>query len=162
MPAESGPRIAAWRKIALIRRPRSPVYLRGRQSPSQLRIHGFHSDSRNFANFAVYGSDAAAIEDLIRENPDLARPLHPLLRYWEAEVVWAVREEMARTVEDVLARHTRALFLNAKAAYEVAPRTAALVAQELHVDKSWEAAQVKTFQRLARSYMIENRSIDMN
>ena len=50
--------------------------------------------------------------------------------YAGAEVVWAAREEMARTVEDVLARHTRALFLNARAAVEMAPQVAALMARE--------------------------------
>jgi len=122
----------------------------------QLKVHGFESDSARFGNLAVYGSDAGAIEDLIRVNPDLARPLHPLLRYSEAEVIWAVRQEMARTVEDVLARRTRALFLNAQAAFEMAPRTATLIAQQRQLDKTWEAEQVETFQQLARSYMIEN------
>ena len=63
------------------------------------------------------------------------------VRYRAAEVVWAVREEMARTAADVLARRTRALYLNAKAAIEMAPRVVALVAQELGRDADWVAEQ---------------------
>ncbi len=51
------------------------------------------------------------------EDPSLARRLYPDLPYITAEVVWAVRGEMARTVEDVVARRTRALFLNARASH---------------------------------------------
>ena len=70
---------------------------------------------------AVYGSDAAAVRDLQREQPALAVPSDPVLPYTGAEVVWAAREEMARTVEDVLARRCRALFLNARAAIQWPP-----------------------------------------
>ena len=83
---------------------------------------------RNSASLRVYGSDAPAIEAMERDDPALAEPLHPALPYTGAEVVWAARHEMARTVEDVLARRTRALFLNARAAIEMAPRVAALMA----------------------------------
>ena len=123
---------------------------------STLKIHGFHTDTAQFGLFSTYGSDAPALQKLIQESRHLERPLHPSLPYCEAEVVWAVRKEMARTVEDVLARRTRALFLNAQAAHEMAPRTATLMATELGRDRIWESDQIDQLQKLARGYMIES------
>jgi glycerol-3-phosphate dehydrogenase len=86
--------------------------------------------------------------------PDGPSPrLHPSLTYTEADVVHAARHEMARTVEDVLARRTRALFLNARAAIEMAPRAARLLAHELGREACWEAEQVHSFRELARNYL---------
>jgi glycerol-3-phosphate dehydrogenase len=100
----------------------------------------------------VYGSDAPLIQDLICAEPALAEPLDPALPYTGAEVVWAVRHEMARTVEDVLARRTRALFLNARAAIRMAPRVAGLMARELDRDAAWQIQQVESFGKLAGNY----------
>lgn len=119
-----------------------------------LQIHGCHERARRFGALAVYGSDAPAIKLLGRTDPRLAGPLHPSLPYTGAEVVWAARQEMARTVEDVLARRTRALFLNARAAIAMAPQVAALLAAELGRDKAWEQLQVQKFADLARSYLV--------
>jgi glycerol-3-phosphate dehydrogenase len=120
-----------------------------------LNIHGFHRSAAKFGALSAYGSDALGIQDLERASPALATALHPALPYKEAEVVWAVRVEMARAVEDVLARRTRALFLNARAALEMAPRVAALMAAELHRDRQWVAGQLQEFTRLARGYLLE-------
>jgi glycerol-3-phosphate dehydrogenase len=68
--------------------------------------------------------------------------------------VWAARFEMARTVEDVLARRTRALFLNARAAIAMAPRVADLLARELGRDQAWRDAQVEAFDEVAQGYLI--------
>jgi glycerol-3-phosphate dehydrogenase len=114
----------------------------------ELPIHGSHPDSAQFGHLDVYGSDAPLVE---AAGP--STPLHPALPYTEAEVVWAVREEMARTVEDVLARRTRALFLNARASMEMAPRVASLLAAALGRTPKWEAEQVRLFQDLARNYL---------
>jgi glycerol-3-phosphate dehydrogenase len=119
-----------------------------------LRIHGAHPDAARFGELAVYGSDAPAISELVRAEPELARRLHPALPYTGAEVVWAVRAEMARTVEDVLARRTRALFLNARAAIAMAPRTAELLARELGRSAEWQRAQVQAFGELAAGYVL--------
>jgi glycerol-3-phosphate dehydrogenase len=120
-----------------------------------LNIHGFHRSAAKFGDLAPYGSDALAIQDLVRAEPKLQARLHPALPYTEAEVVWAVRVEMARAVEDVLARRTRALFLNARAALEMAPRVAALMAVELRREARWVADEVESFARLARGYLLE-------
>jgi glycerol-3-phosphate dehydrogenase len=97
----------------------------------ELPIHGWDPDAGRFGNLAVYGSDAPAIRALVEADPTLGERLHPALPYIGAEVVWAVRQELARTVEDVLARRTRAAFLNAAAANEMAPKVAALLSREL-------------------------------
>ena len=70
-----------------------------------LRLHGY--DSAASGPLAVYGSDGAKIQRIMATDPALAALLHPALPYTGAEVVWSVRSEMARTVEDVLARRTR-------------------------------------------------------
>ena len=119
----------------------------------ELRIHGFDENPKK-DHLARYGRDAAAIESLIADDPKLGEPLHPALNYCGAEVVWAVTQEMARTVEDVLARRTRALFLNARAACEMAPRVAEIMARESGQGSNWMAQQEAGFQALARSYLI--------
>ena len=80
----------------------------------------------------------------MRATPSLAAPLHAQLPYTGAEVVWAARHEMARTVEDVLARRTRALFLNARAAEAMAPEVARLMGGELGWDAPRQAADVES------------------
>ena len=74
-----------------------------------------------------------------------------------AEVVWAVREEMAMTLEDVLARRVRMLFVDAREAMAAAPKVAAVVARELGRDKAWEEEQVKKFTELAKGYIFEQK-----
>jgi glycerol-3-phosphate dehydrogenase len=121
----------------------------------QLNIHGFHAQARKFGPLSFYGSDAPAIEELMRNEPELAKPLSGALPYVGAEVVWAVRNEMARTVEDVLGRRTRSLFLNARAAVEAAPKVASLMARELGYDANWESQQLDAFRRIAGLFSIE-------
>ena len=122
-----------------------------------LNIHGFHPQAASFGALGMYGADAPAIQQLARAEPALAEPLHPSLPYLGAEVVWATREEMARTVEDVLARRTRALFLNAGAAIAMIPRVAALMARELGRDDGWQAREVDACRRLASQYLLAEK-----
>jgi glycerol-3-phosphate dehydrogenase len=119
-----------------------------------LPIHGHHPKARRFGALAVYGSDAPKIQRLIEANRLLGGPLHPALPCCGAEVVWAARNEMARTVEDVLARRTRALFLNARAAISMAPRVAELMAGELGFNRAWQANQIRSFEELACGYLV--------
>ena len=119
----------------------------------RLHIHGFHANANKFGALAVYGSDAMAIEDLIRLDPALGAQLDPALPYVEAQVVWAVRKEMARTVTDVLSRRLRALTLNARAAVAMAPRVAEIVRAESGHDAAWAVDQVRVFSKLAESYL---------
>ena len=119
-----------------------------------LNVHGFHRQAEKFGHLSVYGSDALAIQDLMRADARLAGPLHEALPYVGAEVVWAVRCEMARTVEDALARRTRALFLNARAAMAMAPRVAEIMAAELGAGVGWAAAQVEAFRAIAADFVV--------
>ncbi len=121
-----------------------------------LHLHGWRSAEAALLPdaLAVYGSDAQHLERLMAEEPELAVPLHPKLPYPKAAVIWAARHEMARTVEDALARRTRALLLDARAAAEVAAETARLLAGELGRDDSWQAAQTADFRKLAAGYVL--------
>ena len=115
---------------------------------ASLRLHGWRLPTADQPrSLALYGSDLPELNELIRERPDLGVPLHPALPYIAAEVVWAARHEAARMIEDVLARRTRALFLDARASLEAAPRVAALLARELGRDQAWQASQVAQFRR---------------
>jgi glycerol-3-phosphate dehydrogenase len=120
-----------------------------------LNVHGYAPQARKQGlPFGVYGSDALAIKELIRQEPALGRQLHPDLPYVAAEVVWAAREEMARTVDDVLARRTRALFLNAQAARKMAPEIARILAAELGHDGAWQAGQLSAFGEISSRYLL--------
>lgn len=120
-----------------------------------LRLHGWLRHTERDAPFELYGSDAPALEKLIEENKGWGNPLHPRLPYTPAEVVWGVRKEMARTVEDVLARRTRSLLLDARASIDMAPQVAGLMAAELHKDQHWEQQQVGEYTELAKGYLLE-------
>ena len=111
-----------------------------------LHIHGYHAAVKEFGALSVYGSDALEIRKLIEADGGLREKLHPALPYAKAEVVWAVRQEMARTVEDVLARRTRALFLNAQAALEMAPGVADAMAMRVGLG---QRSQGKTVGRVS-------------
>ena len=119
-----------------------------------LHIHGYHRNPERFGALAMYGSDASALQDLMDAQPQYNEALHPQLDIRAGQVVWAVRYEMARTVEDFLARRTRALLLDARASRQMAPKVAALMAAELGRDKSWEEAQIKAYNALAEGYTI--------
>lgn len=119
-----------------------------------LNIHGFHGAAQQFGELAVYGSDAYEIRKLIESDPSLREAMHPQLPYVKAEVLWGVRNEMARTVEDILARRTRALFLNAKAAMEMAPAVAKLMTAELGWDEAMRTKQLAEFREMAAHYLL--------
>jgi glycerol-3-phosphate dehydrogenase len=121
---------------------------------AELRLHGWSAEVEPTADQAVYGADAAALARLSEERPEWKEPLHSRLPYRACEVVWAARHEMARTVEDVLARRTRALLLDARASAEAAPTVARLMAAELGKDAEWAAAQVEAYRELARGYWL--------
>ncbi|HVI49528.1 MAG TPA: glycerol-3-phosphate dehydrogenase/oxidase [Chitinophaga sp.] len=119
-----------------------------------LRIHGYIKQPSAAAPLGVYGSDAPLIQALAGDQPGLAQPLHHRLPYIKAQVIWAVRNEMARTVEDTLARRLRALFLDAQAAIDMAPQVAALMAAELGRDEQWQREQVTAFNKIAANYLL--------
>ena len=119
-----------------------------------LHLHGWHVDASSFGALAPYGSDAPGVQMTLKERAGWDEPLHPRLPYRKGEVVWAVRHEMARTVEDVLARRTRALLLDARAGVEAAPTVAALMAETLGYDEDWARAQTEAYTTLSKGYML--------
>jgi glycerol-3-phosphate dehydrogenase len=125
-----------------------------RPSPTRtLKLRGA-TDINDTTALAVYGSDADAIRQLAVQVPELSRLIEPRLPYRAAEVIWAARYELARTVEDVLARRTRALLLDARASIAAAPLVAGLLAQELGFDQAWCERQVAAYTALAQGYIL--------
>ncbi len=121
---------------------------------SDLQLHGWTSHSGPAGEWKyVYGSDLPELQKLVNGSPELNQVLHPELPFRKVEVLWAVGQELARTVEDVLARRTRALFLDARAAFAAAPETARLMARALGRSAQWEQQQVKAFQEVAQNYI---------
>jgi glycerol-3-phosphate dehydrogenase len=120
-----------------------------------MKVHGYQYVANYSDWMYVYGSDGAKIQAMQIENPEYLETLHPGFKLTVAEVIWAVREEMAVTVEDVLSRRVRALYLDARAAIEMAPKVAQIMAQELGKDEAWEKAQTEEFTALAKGYILE-------
>jgi glycerol-3-phosphate dehydrogenase len=128
-----------------------------RRSPTvDLQIRGWTHAAIPERNLRPYGADAAQISALIRAQPGLGALLHPALPYQQAEVLWHARQEMARTVEDVLARRTRALLLDARASIAAAPVVAQLLAGELGRDPAWIRSQLNAYETLARGYVFND------
>jgi glycerol-3-phosphate dehydrogenase len=119
----------------------------------RLNIHGYHKSPQKFGSLALYGSDAPAIQDLLRADTLRQERIHPALPALCGEVVWAVRFEAARTIDDFLARRTRSLLLNAQAAIQAAPKVAALMAAELGYNEQWENEQVASFRHISERYL---------
>jgi glycerol-3-phosphate dehydrogenase len=151
----SGGKWTTYRKMAqdAVDQAESVAGLTARASVTgQLPIHGWQETIEN-RPWGMYGSDAVQLSVLAGQEPSGNEPLHPRLPYRVCQVLWAVRHEYARTVEDVLARRTRALLLDASASMETAPRVARLVAAELGYDAAWQQWQVRDFLSLARGYL---------
>jgi glycerol-3-phosphate dehydrogenase len=127
----------------------------GSSRTSDLKLHGWQEQATagTTESDSVYGSDLEEIKALSTADPALNRRLHPLLPYRRREIIWAARHEQARTVEDVLARRTRALFLNATAAIEIAPEVSHLLASELQRDETFRLRDLEKFNDVAQTYV---------
>ncbi|MDR2813273.1 MAG: glycerol-3-phosphate dehydrogenase/oxidase [Prevotellaceae bacterium] len=119
-----------------------------------LHIHGYRPRPDLSNHLYVYGSDEPAISALAKSSPEYAKKLHAGYDYTVAEVVWAVRCEMARDVEDVLARRVRLLYIDARAAIAAAPTVARVIAKELGRNQAWVEQQINKFTTLATKYII--------
>jgi len=120
-------------------------------STKTLRLHGWREAGDSKPEFAEYGADSVELVVLCKKVGDTL--LHPRLPYRVGQVHWAVRQEMARTVEDVLSRRLRALMLDAQAAVEMAPQVARIMAVELGRNEAWEKRQISDFLELAKHYL---------
>ena len=120
-----------------------------------LKLHGYHTNSGEFGKLGIYGADAPLLRNVAKEKPEWNDFLHPDLQIQAVEVIWSVRHEMARTVEDFLARRRRVLFQDARKSIEIAPKVAALMAEEMGYDNVWRDEQVKTYTKLAEQYLMK-------
>jgi glycerol-3-phosphate dehydrogenase len=120
-----------------------------------LRIHGWLKQIDPDDPLYVYGSDIPEIRRIGEKKKALTEYLHENLPLSGVRVVWAVQNEMARTVEDVLARRTRSLLLDARASIEVAPQVAKIMAKHLRKSRKWQKQQVEEYTALAKRYILE-------
>jgi len=102
----------------------------------------------------IYGTDISKILQLQENEPELQEKLHPNHEFTMAEVVWAIRYEMARTIDDVLARRVRLLFLDARAAIEVSEKTARVIAKELGHDENWITKEIEDFKHISKGFFL--------
>ena len=122
---------------------------------SNLPVHGYDMNSIAGSDaMSAYGSEAANVEDSSKENDALKGYLSEALTIKKVQVAWAVRHEMARSLEDVLARRTRALFLDARESLRIAPQAAELMAVELDRDQQWITRQIDAYKQLTEGYII--------
>jgi glycerol-3-phosphate dehydrogenase len=120
----------------------------------KLKVHGWRPNPDLTDHMYVYGSDEPLIRDMIKQNPALGEKLSEKYDYTVAEVLWAVRKEMAFTVEDVLARRVRLLFVDAREAQKAAPRVAQIMAQEMGKDEKWIEEQIAKFNKVSDNYIV--------
>jgi glycerol-3-phosphate dehydrogenase len=120
-----------------------------------LKIHGYTENPDRSDRRYIYGSDNEEMRRMFEENPAYAAKLSEDADFLVGEVVWAVRKEMARTVDDVLARRVRMLYLDARRAIELTPVVASVLAAELNRDKNWEHQQLQEFTALAQGYIMK-------
>jgi len=157
----TGGKWTTYRKMAQDTVNKAAVIARLEKRPcltEHMKIHGWLMQVDESDPLHMYGSDMDDLKKLINDNPDLGQKLHGELPYTKGEVVWAVREEMARTVDDVLSRRTRSLLLNARASMESAPEVARIMAAEMGFGRKWEEMQVDKYLELAKGYLPDHKT----
>ena len=101
----------------------------------------------------IYGAQAIEIDKIIAADPGLGVPLNTVFPYSKAEIIWICRNEMPVTLEDMLARRTRALFLDAQVSSEIAPVIAGIMAKEMGYDEKWQMEQIEKYNKLVVNYL---------
>ena len=114
---------------------------------TDLKLHGYEKTTNFKDQMHVYGSHKKAVEKCGETDS-----LSDQFLITEAMVIYAIQNEMAQTVEDVLARRIRGLFLNAKETMRLAPIIAKIMANYLNKDSYWEKKQSDLFILLASNY----------
>jgi len=150
-----GGKWTTYRKMAedAVNRAESVVGLTHRTAVTEhLPVHGWQKNVEK-GPWSEYGADSSQLMELAGQGAGNNELLHPRLPCRGCEVIWAVRHEYARTVEDVLSRRTRTLLLDAAVSMEMAPRVASLMAAELGYDEAWQQQQIKDYLRLADCYL---------
>ena len=121
---------------------------------AHLKIHGYRNVSDAPGSLSVYGADKEAMFAMLKSDESFSEILNENPEVFVLQVIWAVRKEMARTVEDVLARRIRLLFIDAKLASSLAPKVAEIMMKELGRDEAWKTNQINAFQELAKGYLL--------
>ncbi len=116
---------------------------------------GLHFNKKMTGHLKIYGSNISDLNKIEKNDPVLKEKLHPDLPYTLSQVVYACKYEMARTVEDVLSRRTRATFLDAKAAIGSAEKVAALMRSILGKSDKWEKKEILRYKKVAGSYVVK-------
>jgi glycerol-3-phosphate dehydrogenase len=119
-----------------------------------LKIHGFAEEIDLENHHYWYGSDLLKLREMVKKDPEMGEVISEKLHLLKVQVVFAVREEYARTLEDVLSRRIRALQLDARESILIAPRVAEIVANELGFNKQWESKQLESFISLAEAHLL--------
>jgi glycerol-3-phosphate dehydrogenase len=118
-----------------------------------LRLHGYTENIQASSALSIYGSDAKEIQQMMKEDVSMGERIHPDHAYTKAELIWSIRNEMALQVEDILARRSRILFVDAAAAIASVEKVASIMANELKKDNLWIQHQIALFTDLAKGYL---------
>lgn len=121
-----------------------------------LSIHGNQENPGTAHNY-YYGSDNDVLEKLYSTDASLKGQFHPLLNYTKGHVIHAIRNEFALTIDDVLARRTRALLLDAFAAKEAARVVGEIMRAELNETNEWLEHQLIQFEMISSGYLPINK-----
>ncbi|MEO6219886.1 MAG: glycerol-3-phosphate dehydrogenase/oxidase [Ginsengibacter sp.] len=124
---------------------------------SSLPIHGSSRQTDRHDPLYFYGNDHAAIKKLITETGGAC--ISNKLKIYNGQVIWAIREEMARTTEDILSRRTRALLLDAKESIRIAPLVAEIMAIEMNRDQAWIEEEINKFNDVSKNYVIDESPV---
>ncbi|MDO3695465.1 glycerol-3-phosphate dehydrogenase/oxidase [Wenyingzhuangia sp. chi5] len=120
-----------------------------------LNIHGHRKLKSETNPLAIYGTDEKLMKRLCSSNPELKEKIHPNHPYLKVQIVWAVQKEDAKTIEDVLSRRIRLLFLDAQASIESAEIVGNLLQKELNKSTEWKEKQIIDFKKLAQQYLLK-------
>ena len=120
----------------------------------KLRVHGYRENPDMSDHMYVYGSDEPEIRKLAEQNPEYGKKISEKYEYTVAEVIWSVRNEMARTLDDVLARRVRLQYIDAREAQKVAPQVAQIMATEMQKDKAWIDKQLQDYDEILKNFII--------
>jgi glycerol-3-phosphate dehydrogenase len=118
-----------------------------------LKIHGYKENVDYENPFYFYGSDEEGLLEIAKEE-GMEAYISTKLQVINAQVVWAVKHEMARNVEDFLARRTRCQLLDAKESIKMAPQVAKIMAHELGKDHEWQLEQIADYKKVTSQYIL--------
>lgn len=122
----------------------------------KINIHGYSTQKIN-SHLSRYGCFAKGIEQMLGDNKSLAEKIHPNYPYTKAEVLWIIENEMAITIEDILARRIRLLFLDAEAAWHAAPVIKQILAEKLNYNETILEKQMNDFEQLIKIYSLQKK-----